>query len=216
MRRRDWLLGGAGVVLGARGAMALPVPPSARLAFAIMRKGSQIGTHTLSFATVGNALTVTIAVRIAVYFGPLRVFHYALDGTESWANGGLVHIATITDNNGHADHMRADWHPQGLEVQGSGTQPYLAPPGARPSTHWNSAELNGPWINPEDGTLVHPHVATLGQDMVPTATTARPGQHYRLSGNVALDLWYEANQQWLSLGFTGKDGSLIRYVRQDG
>ncbi|WP_227076702.1 DUF6134 family protein [Acidocella sp. KAb 2-4] len=217
MRRRQWMLGAAGLLAGfGRAAEALPVPPADQLAFEIWRKGRQIGTHTLSFAQAGDALAITIAVRIAVYFGPIRLFHYRMDGIEQWQGGRMFHIETATNNNGRADHMRADLSPAGLMVQGSGTARYIAPANALPSTHWNIAELNGPWINPDNGKLLHPHVAALGEETVPAANgTTVAGQHYRLSGDAKIDLWYGAGQSWCALGFTGKDGSKIHYLRRD-
>jgi hypothetical protein len=112
--------------------------------------------------------------------------------------------------------MQADRSPAGLLVEGTKAARYLAPPNALPATHWNQAELDGPWINPQDGRLFHPHVAALGDDTVPTAGPAeRAARHYRLSGDVSLDLWYGPARDWASLQFTGKDGSLVRYLRRD-
>ncbi|WP_297443651.1 DUF6134 family protein [Acidocella sp.] len=217
MRRRDYLLGFSGFLAYKQRAWAQSVPPRGRLAFEIWRKGHQIGTHTLDFAQRNGDLTINIAVRIDVFFGPIRLFHYQMDGIEQWAGGRMFHIETRTNDDGKADHMRADLTPSGLMVEGTGTMTYFAPPHALPATHWNIAELNGPWINPQTGKLTHPHVAALGEEQVPLANGGvANGQHYRLSGDVGLDLWYGRDNSWLSLGFTGKDGSAIRYLRRDG
>ena len=217
MRRRDWLLGLPWLLACKEQASALTVPKNGRLAFEIWRKGSQIGTHTLDFVQKDGALTITIAVRIAVFFGPIRLFHYTMDGVEQWTDGQIFHIETITNDDGKADHMRADRTTAGLMVQGTGTATYLAPPNALPATHWNIAELNGPWINPQNGKLDHPHIVSLGEEMVTLANSGMArGEHYRVSGDVSLDLWYGTDKSWLSLSFTGKDGSIIRYLRSAG
>ena len=216
MRRRAWLLGAAGFLAGPGPAKALPVPPSRQLAFEIWRKGSQIGTHTLNFTQTGNSLAIKIAVRIAVSFGPIRLFHYRMDGIEQWRGARIFYIDTTTNDDGKAAQMHADQTAAGFAVKGSGTARYIAPPHALPATHWNIAELSGPWINPQSGKLLHPHVTPLGEETVATAGGGSAiGQHYKVSGDVELDLWYDANQHWLSLSFAGKDGSLIRYLRRD-
>lgn len=216
MRRRAGLMGAAGIIVAGGRVEALPVPSSGQLEFEIWRKGRQIGTHTLNFVRAGNRLSVTIAVRIAVFFGPIRLFHYRMDGIEQWPDGQISHINAATNDDGSNEQMRADMTGTGLAVQGSGISPYIAPPNALPATHWNIAELNGPWINPQNGKLFSPHVTPLGEDIVATAgggTAA--GQHYRVSGDVALDLWYDTSRQWLALSFAGKDGSQIRYLRRN-
>ncbi|MBU6397304.1 MAG: hypothetical protein KGL20_03775 [Rhodospirillales bacterium] len=217
MRRRGWLLGVTGLFVGAGSAPAFTVPSNRRLAFEIWRKGSQIGTHVLDFVQKDGALTITIAVRIAVFFGPIRIFHYTMDAIEQWADGQVFHVESITNDDGTHDHMRADRTSAGLSVQGTGTAPYIAPPNALPATHWNIAELNGPWINPQNGKLSHPRITSLGEETVALAhgATAR-GTHYRVSGDADLDLWYATDQSWLSLSFTGQDGSAIRYLRSAG
>ncbi|MBU6418217.1 MAG: hypothetical protein KGQ79_00620 [Proteobacteria bacterium] len=217
MRRRDWLLGVTGLLAGAGRTRAFTVPPNGRLAFEIWRKDSQIGTHVLNFAQKDGALTITIAVRIEVFFGPIRLFHYKMDGIEQWSNGQIFHVETATNDDGKADQMRADRSVAGLRVQGTGAAPYLAPPAALPATHWNIAELRGPWINPQNGKLSHPRITALGEETVPLANsvTAR-GAHYRVSGDADLDLWYGTDQSWLSLSFNGQDGSAIRYLRSAG
>ena len=216
MRRRAWLLGAAGFLAGTGRAKSLPVPPSGQLAFEVWRKGSQIGTHTLNFAQSGDKLAITIAVRLAVFFGPIRLFHYRMDGIEQWADARIFHIGTATNDDGKAAEMRASMTTAGFTVQGSGASSYIAPPHALPATHWNIAELSGPWINPQNGKLFRPHVTHLGQEAVPIAGGGTAmGQHYKVSGDIELDLWYDTNEHWLSLSFAAKDGSQIRYLRRD-
>jgi hypothetical protein len=83
-----------------------------------------------------------------------------------------------------------------------------------PATHWNKAELAGPWINPQDGRLFHPTVARVGDNQVPEAD-GRPvsATQYAMSGDVQMDLWYDTTPSWVAMHFTGRDGSLIHYER---
>ncbi len=203
--RRGLLLG-----LAALPAAAAP-PPGNRLAFQVARNGSVIGSHVLEFTPRPDGLEVAIAVDIVVRFGPIALFRYRLRGTESWRDGQVMQASATTDNDGSAAFMRAERRPAGLWVSGSAGAPYLAPAEALPATHWNPAELDGPWINPQDGKLLRPGVARFGAEPLPDGrlTDAR---RYALSGEVQMELWYSAARQWCALRAPGKDGSTITYT----
>ena len=216
---RRLTLFGAAAACVARSARAAPVgpgtssvPKDGRLAFRLMRKGDAIGTHVLTFARQDSGFDVHIAVDIAVGIGPLVFFRYTLRGLEQWRGGMVTHVAATTDDDGTRDEMRADRDARGLWVQGSKVPCYLAPSPALPATHWNMAELDGPWINLQDGHLLHPIVTRGGTDPVPLADgREEPATGYKLSGDVHLQLWYSAAREWSALLFTAKDGSLVRY-----
>ncbi len=210
---RRFLLLAAATACGLRGVHATPpVPDLDRLAFRIVRNGSAIGTHVLDFVRVDNGLDIHIAVDIAVRFGPLVLFRYTLRGLEQWRDDVVIHVDATTNDDGTNDEMRADRDARGMWVQGSQAPRYLAPADALPATHWNMRELDGPWINPQDGRLFHPVVQRVGWDQVPLGDgRVEPAADFRLSGDVHLELWYNAARRWSALLFTAKDGSQIRY-----
>jgi hypothetical protein len=210
---RRGLLFGAATAWAAREACAMPpVPEDGRLAFRVVRNGSAIGTHVLTFARLDNGIDVHIAVDIAVGFGPLVLYRYTLRGLEQWRDGAVSHVDATTNDDGTNDYMRADRDARGLWVEGSKASRYLAPADALPATHWNMAELDGPWINPQDGRLLHPTVQRTGSDLVKLADgRGEKATDYVLSGDVHMELWYNAARQWSALLFTARDGSLVRY-----
>jgi len=204
--RRQFLLAGAATTLVAA------APPLDRLAFRVIRSGDVIGSHVLTFKPTDAGFEVQIAVDIEVDFGPLTLFHYTLRGVEQWRDGQVVHVAATTDNDGRTCYMRADRTADGLLVAGSGTTPYLAPEKALPATHWNVAELNGPWINPQDGKLLRPTVARDSvQPVVLADGRSVEAEHYVLSGDAKLEIWYDTHRRWTALRFKAKDGSDVRY-----
>jgi hypothetical protein len=211
--RRPLLLGAVAACAAPAAYAAMPpMPEDGRLAFRIIRKGSAIGTHVLTFEHVDNGLDIHIAVDIAVGLGPLVLFRYTLRGLEQWRNGVVTHVDASTNDDGTPDTMRADRDARGLWVQGSKAARYLAPANALPATHWNMQELDGPWINPQDGKLFHPVVHRGGSDQVSLADgRSIPAMDFKLSGDVHLELWYSAAREWSALLFTAKDGSLVRY-----
>lgn len=201
-------------------APALPVPPGRRIAFAIHRKGSRIGTHTIRFTGSQQQLNVRIAVEIKIGFGPFVFYHYSLRGLEEWRGGVLIAAAANTNDDGTRRFARAARDGDRLFVRGSAVRPYLAPPGCLPAAHWNEAEIRHPMINAENGELMLTTVTDRGMETVPDAA-GRPiaARHYALTWwehktkPRALDLWYEPSGTWAAMTAIASDGSLIVYRR---
>ncbi|HET7884016.1 MAG TPA: DUF6134 family protein [Acetobacteraceae bacterium] len=212
---RRGLLAGAAVLGGARFARAgLPVPPDSKLAFRLMRHGSPIGSHMMSFSRDGDALTVHIAVDVLVKFGPIPFVRYTHRNQEVWQHDRLVGFESRTDRNGTPMHVQARWQGSGLAVEGSGTRPYVAPANALATTHWNSNMLRSPMIGTQDGQLIHPAVAAQPEERIKLASGEQiPARHYRLSGDLDLDIWYDSTDTWAGLRFAADDGSVITYER---
>lgn len=212
--RRAILSGLAVVPFGAAQA-ALPIPAGDKLAFHIIRKGDTIGEHRLSFArssSVGG-LTVEVAVDIAVGVGPIAFFRYQHRATVRWADGQTISIDASTNDDGTPRHMTARRDETGLLVEGSGAARYVAPRQSLPGTHWDRAMLDAPFINTEDGRLMHPTVTLVGVEKLDVTGGVVEAQHYALRGDANLDTFYDRSPSWVGLRFTAKDGSEIRYLR---
>jgi hypothetical protein len=178
----------------------------------LVREGSVIGSHVLTFVRSDNGFDIRIAVDITVGLGPIKFFRYTLRGLEQWRNGRVVHVDATTNDNGTPEQMRADRDASGLWVAGTKAPRYLAPSNALPATHWNMGELQAPWINPQDGRLLHPVVRRVGPGPVVLAGgRAETATEYSVSGDVRLDIWYDASRQWSGLRFAAKDGSEVHY-----
>jgi Family of unknown function (DUF6134) len=193
---------------------ALPAAPMRSLQFRIMRKGSQIGTHSLSFSGGPDALTVDIAVEMAVSLGPIRLFHYDHHNVERWTNGQFDSLMAKTDYDGEPAWCSVHREGGKIVVEGSKCEKYVAPPGTLPATHWNKAELQGPMINPENGMLLRPAVGDLGSDTVALASGKEvPATHYSWQGEDKIDLWYDAQNGWTALRALTRSGEILTYEK---
>lgn len=193
---------------------ALPVPPGNILSFRIMRKDNRIGTHVLNFSRSGDDLSVDIAVTMAVYFGPIRMFHYDHRNTERWKNGSLDSLDAKTDYNGEPAWCTIRRDGGQFVVEGSKAVRYIAPAGTLAATHWNRAELNGPMVNPENGALLKPAISYLGTSAVSLASGAsETAHHYAWRGKDDLDLWYDAQSDWTALKAVTKSGEVLTYEK---
>ncbi len=212
--RRALLAAGAGWMAAGPASAALPVPPGNALSYRLIRHGDPIGTHVLTFRNDGDLLRVDITVDVVVKFGPIPLVRYTHRAQEAWRDGRLVGVAARTDKNGKLLHMGAEWTGSALSVEGTGTPRYVAPQNAFATTYWNRQMLLGPMIGTQDGGLVHPAVAQLGTEPVRLASGEKlPVTRYRLSGDLDIELWYDASSTWAGMRFTADDGSVISYER---
>ena len=212
--RRALLLTGAAVLARQTARAALPVPAANTLAFRVMRLGSSIGTHVLTFRNNGDTLEVDIVAEVLVRFGPIPFVRYVHHAREYWRGDRLIGVSGRTDRNGRNLQMEAQWTAGGLMVDGSGTKPYVAPANALATTYWNPRMLLGPMIGTQDGMLVHPVVTQSAADPIQLASGARiPARHCRLTGDLDLELWYDTSDTWAGMRFTADDGSTITFER---
>ena len=195
-------------------AAALPVPPGGALAFRLIRRGSEIGRHTLTFEHDGDILTVHTAVDAVVTLVSIPIVRYRHRVVETWRGDTLTGLAGETDKNGQHEWMNAHRVGEGLVVLGSKTERYIAPEPAGATTYWNRRMLDGPMISLEDGVLLRPKVEVHPAENVPLASGAKiPADHYNLSGAFRVDLWYDQSATWASLALTAADGSTVHYER---
>jgi len=212
--RRTFLAGTAALLATGPARAALPIPPDRRLEFRVMRSGEAIGSHRLTFEGPAETTEVRVEVEIAVRFGPIVLFRYRHHARERWQGDSLAGFDSETDDDGARLRVTATRTAAGFEVEGSTIGRYLAPSEALAATHWNKRMLRGPMINTQDGRLLRPVIACEGETPVPRSDHLRlEAQHYALSGDADLDLWYDQAAEWAGLQFKAKDGSAVTYER---
>ena len=99
MPRRAVLLAGAAALVRPTAA-ALPVPQGDSLAFRMIRHGSDIGRHTLTFDRQGDTLTIHVAVDALVTLLSIPIVRYRHRVVEVWQAGSLLSLTGETDKNG--------------------------------------------------------------------------------------------------------------------
>jgi hypothetical protein len=205
IRRRAMLAGLGAVGTGVQAAA------TQNLVFRVMRKGDEIGRHSVTFAGDTSDLQVAINVDIRVGLGPITLYRYALRATERWRNGVLMEMSGTTNDDGTKDFAKVLRQGDLLQVEGSAGKPYVAPAKSIAASHWNRAELAAPMINIQDGALLVFKVTPKGSEQVTARGRQVTADHFALTGKESLDLWYDAAGNWVHLTAIGRDGSLITY-----
>lgn len=208
--RRNLLMGACAAAMARPAAAGLPVPPSLTLGFRVVRNGRPVGSHRLSFENDDGGLVVRIVVDIALSFGPIPLYRYRHRARERWENGRVVAFEAETNDNG--TNSTVAMRPEGdrLLVESSQAGTYLAPARAQPATHWNRSMLENAFINTQTGEVMRPDIRSAGVEPLPWAPQRR-GERLVLSGDVALETWYDPTPAWVGLRFLGSDGSTIQY-----
>ena len=210
MISRRSLLAAAAAVPAFGASAALPVPATQRTDFRVVRNGSVIGRHLLTFTSDGPRLVVDVAVTLAVGFGPITLYRYRHTATETWQGDRVVAFRAETNDDGAISTVTMRAQGDALMVESSRAGRYVAPPGAMPATHWNRRMLDAPFINTQTGEVMRPSIRSAGQEALPWAQQRR-GERLVLSGDVDLETWYDTTPTWIGLRFKGSDGSAIQY-----
>ncbi len=187
-------------------------PDGLTLEYRILRNGSEIGRHQVSFAHDGDAMTVKTVVRIEVNFAFITLYRYTLDGIETWRHGRLAELRTTTDDDGdlYAVHAVADGD---SIVVDTGGDTWTAPATAMPSSLWHPDLARGPLlIGVEQGERMVVAVEEVGRENVPARGGEVSAIHLVVSGELERELWYDDDGILVRLRLLARDGSEIVYV----
>ncbi|MDE4303030.1 DUF6134 family protein [Phaeobacter gallaeciensis] len=184
--------------------LATPVlassPPSqGALRFDVIRKGKDIGELSYSFSGSAAKYSVQVVTDIAVKIPLIRVNAYAFkqNSVETWANGKMTSIRSATDDDGDAH-----------QISEKGR-------GLLPASLWNDDILKRrQLLNTIDGTVMSVRVIDLGVQNVPTRNGQLRAHHYRISGDLERDVWYDQNGDLAHVSFKADDGSTVTYLRK--
>jgi hypothetical protein len=208
---RRAMLAACAVCAGRPAYAALAAPPA--LTFRMIRHDTDIGRHVITFAPDGDTLTVNVTVDAVVTLLSIPIVRYKHRATETWHGGTLVGISATTDKNGDHEWVNAQRANASLLVSGSKTARYIAPPDALATSYWNRRLLDGPMISMEDGVLLRPKIDALPAEPIASASGHITASHYKLSGPLNVELWYDRASLWAGFQFKVVDGSIIHYER---
>lgn len=190
-----------------------------RIVFDVYREGKEFGTHELTFVRAENGdLTVGVEIRLRAGFGPITVFRYEHDSTETWRNNELIAFNGRTLKDGETYQVGAVLEEGVLKVDGEGPDrgPFEQsfPAGILPSSHWHGYRAgNYELLNTEFGTPLEAVIEYVGEAEIEADGGTIRTDHYELRSSLELDLWYDESGRWVACAFTAR-GQTITYVRR--
>ncbi len=185
-----------------RPAAALP----AEYRFRVVREGSRIGTHRVSFAPAagGDEMTARTDVDIAVKLAGITVFRLTHRFAETWAGDRLRFATSRQDRNGRVAEMEARAEGNAVLVRGPEGALRL-PADAAPLTWWNPGRLNRPLFDNVNGKPVRVQWAR--------APLPGGGARWTATGDTESEGEYAADGTWLGWRTKAEDGSTVVYER---
>ncbi|NIA72412.1 hypothetical protein HBA54_27870 [Pelagibius litoralis] len=203
-------LGVSGYLTAAQASNADPDLPDT-LSFDVMRDGSQIGSHSISFEEIGDELHVEIAIDLEVNLAFITLFRYEHRNKEVWRDGRLMSLETRTYDDGKEYSVTARSTAEGLLVEGTSGS-YLAPRDILPTSYWNRATVDqSVLLDTQRGGLLEVSAKAKGTDDIWTEETRLQARKFDLDGDLDADLWYAPDGEWMKITFTVR-GATIDYV----
>jgi hypothetical protein len=183
----------------------------ADLSYTVLRNGDPIGTHAYSFREKGARMVVDINTDIKVKVAFLTVYRFEHKAIEEWHRGKMVSTTSVTNDDGEDHKLKISFGGSNLKINGDGKLS-VAAYGAMPASLWNPDTVkNTSLINTLDGKIMAITVDDLGQEQVMVKGHKTATQHYRLSGDLERELWFDPKGTLVQVQFKGDDGSDISY-----
>ena len=197
--RRAVLAGGlAGGLVAALPRRALAAGGERR--FEVLRDGDPIGEQVTSVARDGEALEVSVRVRILVKVLGIGAYRYELDSRERWEGGALVSLDGETNDDGERQVARV--RREGGRLVSSGSWSGEIPEGAATTTYGTPEFLErGTWISTQTGRPLAVSVAQAGSAEIPGPDGPLTARRWQVSGDIDLALFYDDRGEWMGSAF---------------
>lgn len=176
----------------------------AAIRFRIMRQGSQIGTHGVTFSEANGELTARTDVDITVRLLGVTVFRFNHRFTEVWTGDRLRLATSRHDRNGTVTEMVARAAEGAILVQGP-QGPQRLPAEAAPLSWWNPRLFTRPLFDTETGELLRRRWMRIP---LPDGAV-----RWRATEGEESEGTYAADGTWLDWKTKAEDGSIVTYER---
>jgi hypothetical protein len=188
------------------------LPASAEtIRFAILRDGTQIGTHVIEINRTGPETSVKIATDLEVKVLFITAYQLKHTATERWVDGRLVSLKSSTDNNGTRHTVTVSETPSGVEIKADGKSA-SADRSLMPGSLWNPELLRRQvMLDAQEGTIRPLAVVDHGPAQLTVKARTVKARHYTLKSKWEQDVWYDEQQRLIHARLVASDGSVISY-----
>ncbi len=222
-RRRALRLGGASALAAAGllgtgrpfGAAAADlVPQDKAWRFLVLRHGAVIGEHRFDFSRRDGDFIVEVAIDISVGVLGVTLFRFTHRAEEVWRDGWLQALTSATDDDGRlwrVQSLRSDGALRGtVNDVGFDVSGFVVP-----ASLWHrDTPKTQVLFGTIDGRTKVVNTRLVGEEAVEVAGRPRQTRHFRLTGEIERDVWYDADCGIARVTFPAPDGSLITLERQ--
>ncbi len=206
------LLGALLSSVGADAAGADPLKLYGReILFSVHREGTEVGFHRTRFAPAGDDLVVDSRFELAIRVLFVTAYRYSYRSRAHWRDGRLLRLLAEVDDDGSESRLAAARDGEAMVIETSGARERVAAP-LYPTNHWNAAVLGqGRVLNTLTGTVNNVSITPLEETSIETERGPVSARRHRYTGDLEVDVWYDAAGRWVAMRFEGRDGSMIEY-----
>jgi hypothetical protein len=172
----------------------------------------EIGYHNFYLEESGDTRELFSEANFEYRLVFVKLFHYEHENRETWSGDCLQSVASRTDSNGEPYRVDGRLEPGSFRVEGSAGEAEL-PECVMSFAYWNPAFLEqGQLLNTQNGEFLDVEISPPVEEPLTVRGEQQPSYRYRLeAGELRLDLWYSANNEWLALESEVRGGRKLRY-----
>jgi hypothetical protein len=172
----------------------------------------EIGYHNFYLEESGDTRELLSEANFEYRLVFVKLFHYEHENRETWSGDCLQSVASRTDSNGEPYRVDGRLEPGSFRVEGSAGEAEL-PECVMSFAYWNPAFLEqGQLLNTQNGEFLDVEISPPVEEPLTVRGEQQPSYRYRLeAGELRLDLWYSANNEWLALESEVRGGRKLRY-----
>jgi hypothetical protein len=203
-----WSIGVASALLLAASSSVHAVESETR-EFAVSVDGKPAGTATMTIQKQDDGSTVvtcdtTVTVRVLI-----KKYVYTCQTREVWKGSRLQQLTSRCNDDGKQFEVSAQAQADGVHVRVNGRE-HTTKPEVWLTSYWTlpEAKLRNqvvPVLDADNGRDLQVRLQHVGAAQIAVAGQLQNVQHYRLTGTVQVDLWYDASDRLVRESFV-EDG----------
>jgi hypothetical protein len=167
--------------------------------FQIFIDNRPAGSYYMSFSERADG-SIAVSERADVRIRYLLIsYHYSYRGTEVWKDGRLLQLDANSDDDGKRFSVAARAEAESLRVVVNGQESRL-PKDVWPTSAWrlpDAKHRNGQIavLDVDTGRQLAGNISHVGTSRLNVAGAVEDCVHYRITGGVQIDAWYDAQER---------------------
>jgi hypothetical protein len=168
--------------------------------FSILIDGTSRGDSTTQYRSGNGTVWTHSEGKIRINYLVYR-YNYSSTGTEVWKDGRLTAVDNTADYNGTQYIVKVIATPRGLQVTTNGAVSIVSPEiwdtsySFLPERLARAEATRVLLLDSDQGRKLIGTLQFLGEEKVSGADVEIPCTHYRITGDVHVDLWFDASRR---------------------
>ncbi len=182
----------------------------------VTRNGREIGAETISIERQPERLLVNLAVHLQVKILGITVYRFDQDSTEAWRDERLEQLSSQTLDNGVQHRVQVSRQAATLQLQADHAS-LAVDATSLPGSQWYEPRFHSATlIHNVDGRLLHVTAQQLGTEKIQLGRAQIEAHHYRFSGDVTDEFWFDADGVLVQRRLIASDRSVVEFTLAPG